>query len=98
MNCRGISGLALDQIRVVIRKRITCMNCLQSDDREDVHRVVKLNVAKPVNAAFENFLNEEVILDRECPVCFSKHNASHGKESGGRWKVSDHSIKKIFVE
>ena len=75
-NFCGISVLAQDQIRVVIRKRITCMNCLQSDDREDVHMIVKLNVAKNVNAAFDNFLNEEVILDRECPVCFSKHNAS----------------------
>ena len=75
-NFCGISVLAQDQIRVVIRKRITCMNCLQSDDREDVHMIVKLNVAKNVNAAFYNFLNEEVILDRECPVCFSKHNAS----------------------
>ena len=28
-----------------------------------------------VNSAFGNFLNEEVILDRECPVCLSKHNA-----------------------
>ena len=42
---------------------------LQSDDREDIHMIVKLNVAKNVNAAFDNFLNEEVILDRECPVC-----------------------------
>ena len=38
--------------------------------------IVKLNVAGNVNSAFGNFLNEEVILDRECPVCLSKHNAS----------------------
>ena len=37
--------------------------------------IVKSNVAKNVNTAFDNFLNEEVILDRECPVCLSKHNA-----------------------
>ena len=79
-NFCGISVLAQDQIRVVIRKRITCMNCLQSDDREDIHMIVKLNVAKNVNTAFDNFLNEEVILDRECPVCFSKHNASLEKK------------------
>ena len=30
--------------------------------------IVKLNVAKNVNTAFDNFLNEEVILDRERPV------------------------------
>ena len=34
--------------------------------------IVKLNVAGNVNSAFNNFLNEEVILNREC----SKHNAS----------------------
>ena len=38
--------------------------------------IVKLNVAGNVNSAFNNSLNEEVILDRECPVCLSKHNAS----------------------
>ena len=70
-NFCGISVLAQDQIRVV-----TCMKCLQSDDREDIHMIVKLNVAKNVNTAFDNFLNEEVILDRECPVCLSKQNAS----------------------
>ena len=58
------------------------MNCLQSDDRQDIHMIVKLNVAGNVNSAFGNFLNEEVILDRECPVCLS------GEESGGSWKVS----------
>ena len=52
------------------------MNCLQSEDREDIHMIVKLNVAGNVNSAFGNFLNEEVISDRECPVCLSKHNAS----------------------
>ena len=61
----GISVLAQDQIRVVIRKMITCRNCLQSDDREDIRMIVKLNVAGNVNAAFNNFLNEEVILNRE---------------------------------
>ena len=45
-------------------------------DWEDIHMIVKLNVAGNVNSAFGNFLNEEVILDRECPVCLSKHNAS----------------------
>ena len=38
--------------------------------------VLKLNVAGDGNAAFNNFFNEEVILNRECPVCLSKHNAS----------------------
>ena len=28
------------------------------------------------NDAFDNFLKEEVILNRECPVSLSKHNAS----------------------
>ena len=75
-NFCGISVLGQYQIRVVIRNRITCMNCLQSNDREDIHMIVKLNLAKNVNTAFDNFLNVEVILDRECPVCLSKHNAS----------------------
>ena len=43
-NFCGISVLAQDQIKVVIRNRITCTNCLQSDDREDIHMIVKLNV------------------------------------------------------
>ena len=60
--------------------------CLQSDDREDIHMILKLN-----------FLNEEVILNHECLVCLSKHNAS-GKESGGSWKICYSSPKKIFVE
>ena len=47
-NFCGISVLAQDQIRVIIRKRITCMNCLRSDDKEDIHMIVKLNVAKNV--------------------------------------------------
>ena len=38
--------------------------------------IVKLNVAGNVNDAFNNFLNEEVIFNRDCPVCLSKHNAS----------------------
>ena len=38
--------------------------------------ILKLNVAGNVNSAFNNFLNEDVILNRECPVCLSKHNAS----------------------
>ena len=42
---------AQDQIKVVIRNRITCMNCIQSDDREDIHMIVKLNVAGNVNSA-----------------------------------------------
>ena len=71
-----MSVLAQDQIKVVIRNRITCTNCLQSDDREDLHIILKLNVAGNVNSAFNNFLNEEVILSHECPVCLSKHNAS----------------------
>ena len=75
-NFCGASVLAQDQIKVVIRNRITCLNCLQSEDREDIHMIVKLNVAGNVNSAFGNFLNEEVISDRECPVCLSKHNAS----------------------
>ena len=41
-NFCGISVLAQDQIMVVIRNRITCTNCLQSDDREDLHMVLKL--------------------------------------------------------
>ena len=75
-NFCGISVIAQDQIRVVIRKSITCTNCLQSHDQEDILMIVKLNVAENFNAAFDNFLNEEVILDHECPVCLSKHNAS----------------------
>ena len=35
-NFCGISVLFQDQIKVVIRNRITCTNCLQSDDREDI--------------------------------------------------------------
>ena len=38
--------------------------------------IVKLNVARNVNDAFNNFLNEEVIFNRDCPVFLSKHNAS----------------------
>ena len=38
--------------------------------------IVKLNIAGNVNDAFNNFLNEEVIFNRDCPVCLSKHNAS----------------------
>ena len=75
-NFCGISVLSQDQIKVVIRNRITCTNCLQSDDREDIHMIVKLNIAGNVNDAFNNFLNEEVIFNRDCPVCLSKHNAS----------------------
>ena len=71
-NFCGISVL----IKVVIRSRITCTNCLQSDDREDIHMILKLNVAGNVNSAFNNYLNEEVLLNRECPVCLSKQNAS----------------------
>ena len=33
-NFCGISVLAQDQIKVVIRNRITCTNCLQSDDQD----------------------------------------------------------------
>ena len=75
-NFCGISVLSQDQIKVVIRNRITCTNCLQSDDREDIHMILKLNVAGNVNSAFNNYLNEEVLLNRECPVCLSKQNAS----------------------
>ena len=77
-NFCGISVLSQDQdqIKVVIRNRITCTNCLQSDDREYIHMILKLNVAGNVNSAFNNYLNEEVILNRECPVCLSKHSAS----------------------
>ena len=38
--------------------------------------ILKLNVAGNVNSAFNNYLNEEVLLNRECPVCLSKQNAS----------------------
>ena len=75
-NFCGISVLSRSQIKVVIRGRITCTNCLQSDDREDIHMILKLNVAGNVNSAFNNYLNEEVLLNRECPVCLSKQNAS----------------------
>ena len=73
------------------------MNCLQGHDREDIHMTVKLNVAGNVNSSFGNFLNKEFILDRECPVCLFKHNASLEK-SVGSWKVSDYTLKKIFIE
>ena len=43
---------------------------------EDIHMIVKLNVSGNVNAVFNNFLNEEVILNRETSVSLSKHNAS----------------------
>ena len=43
------------------------------NSQQDVPEVL---VAKNVNTAFDSFLNEEVILDRECAVCLSKHNAS----------------------
>ena len=75
-NFCGMSVLAQDQIKIVIRNKITCTNCLQSDDQEDIHMIVKLNVTGNVNDAFNNFLNEEVIFNRDCPVCLSKHNAS----------------------
>ena len=68
-NFCGMSVLAQDQIKIVIRNKITCTNCLQSDDQEDIHMIVKLNVAGNVNDAFNNFLNEEVIFNRDCPVC-----------------------------
>ena len=54
-NFCGISVLSQDQIKVVIRNRITCTNCLQSDDREDIHMILKLNVAGNVNSAFNNY-------------------------------------------
>ena len=38
--------------------------------------ILKLNVAGNVNSAFNNYLNEEVLLNHECPVCLSKQNAS----------------------
>ena len=38
--------------------------------------ILKFSVAGNVNSAFNNYLNEEVILNRECPVCLSKQNAS----------------------
>ena len=38
--------------------------------------ILKLNVAGNVNSAFNNYLNEEVLLNRECPVCLSKQNGS----------------------
>ena len=75
-NFCGISVLSQDQIKVVIRNRITCTNFLQSDDREDIHMILKLNVAGNVNSAFNNYLNEEVLLNRECPVYLSNQNAS----------------------
>ena len=59
-NFCGISVLSQDQLKVVIR--ITCTNCLQSDDQEDIHMILKLNVAGNVNSEFNNYLNEEVIL------------------------------------
>ena len=59
-NFCGMSVLAQHQIKVVIRNRITCTNCLQSDDREDIHMIVKLNVAENVKDAFNNFLNEKL--------------------------------------
>ena len=43
-NVCGMSVLAQDQIKIVIRNKITCTNCLQSDDQEDIHMIVKLNV------------------------------------------------------
>ena len=58
--------------------------------------ILKLNVAGNVNSAFNNFLNEEVILNRECPVCLSKRLS--GKENGGSWKICYYSPKKIFLE
>ena len=66
---------------------------------EDIHMIVKLNMAENVNTAFDNFLNEEVILDRECPVCFSKHNASLEKRvvvAAGKYLIIQ--FKKISVE
>ena len=59
-NFCGVSVLAQDQIKVVIRNRITCTNCLHSDDREDIHMILKLNVAGNIISAFNIFLNEEV--------------------------------------
>ena len=48
-NFCGMSVLAEEQIKVVIKKRIACTNCLQSDSQEEIHRIVKLNVARSVN-------------------------------------------------
>ena len=50
------------------------------------------------HCTFYNFLNEEVILDRECPVCFSKHNASLEKRVVVAGKYLIIQLKKIFVE
>ena len=36
-NVCGMSVLAQDLIKIVIRNKITCTNCLQSDDQEDIH-------------------------------------------------------------
>ena len=57
--------------------------------------IVKLNVAKNINTAFDNFLNEEVTLDREWSSLLVQTQCLSRKESGGSWKVL---IKKIFVE
>ena len=72
----GGSILAQDQIKVLIKKRTTCNNCMQSCEQEEMHMMLKLNVANSVKVALDEFLAEETIFDRDCPFCLSKHDAS----------------------
>ena len=93
-NFCGVSVLAQDQIKVVIRNRITCTNCLQSDDREDIHMILKLNVAGNIISAFNIFLNEEVKMKSWMSSLLVQTQCLSGKESGGSWKICYYSPKK----
>ena len=60
--------------------------------------IVKLNVPGNANSAFGNFLNEEVILDRECPVCLSKRNASLEKRVVAAGKYLIVHLKRYLLD
>ena len=94
----GVSLLAKDQIKVVIKKRITCTNCLERNYQEDDYRILDLNVAGDVNLAFSILLTEEVILDRYCEVCMARHYASLEKRVGVSGKYLIIQFKRVFFK
>ena len=70
------SVLSHDQIKVVIRKTITCNNCHESHYIEEYQNLLKVNVVKDPSCAINDLLVEEVMEDLDCPVCSSKQSAS----------------------
>ena len=70
-NFCGMSVLAQDQIKIVIRNKITCTNCLQSDDQEDIHMIVKLKGNSGKKFFFEKLHSSYRALKcQKNPFCF----------------------------